>query len=149
MSEQALYRVTLVSGEEALMSFAAEEVDALEEHLDDAETILACPDCGDLVPVTGGVPRTMPSCPVCGDPLEGVDEVQRIDWEARARDLHEKGGVPTQRAKVIALIEAGCSHSQVGEILGLSRGSIGGRVATYRQEDLAEARWLAENGPDV
>lgn len=150
MSEKsALYRVELVTGETALMSFS-EGVDELEEHLDEAETILACPDCGDLVPVTGGVPQKMPRCPFCGDPLQGVDEVHRIDWVERARELHEEGGVPERRAEVVALIEAGCSHTQAAEILGLNnRSNVASHLRDYREEDLPQAKWLAENGPEV
>lgn len=77
------FRVETVDAGTVDMSFGAEDAASLRELLDDASTILACPDCGDLAPVTGGIPRReMPRCPRCEDPLHGVVEVTVVEMEA-------------------------------------------------------------------
>ena len=72
------------------------------------------------------------------------------DWRARADDLQRRGGVPEKRAKVIALVEAGRTHAEVADELGLkSRGEVGTHVQRYRQQDKSRADWLSEHGPDL
>lgn len=42
------------------------------------------------------------------------------------------------------------SHAEVQEELGLSsRGQVANHVNRYREEDVPEAKWLAENAPDI
>lgn len=65
------------------------------------------------------------------------------EWEERARELHEKGGLSEQRARIAALLERGYSHSEIASMLGLSsRGSVYNQVREVR-ETLRESQWLA------
>ncbi len=70
-------------------------------------------------------------------------------WQARARDLHEHGGVPETRAKAIALVETDRGLQEAGDVLGMDRRNVHTHVERYRNQDLEPARWLAENGPDL
>lgn len=72
-------------------------------------------------------------------------------WEDLAEDLQEHGGIPERRAQVVALLAAtDKSHADVQEELGLSsRGQITNHVSRYREEDLPQAKWLAENAPEI
>jgi len=72
------------------------------------------------------------------------------DWRARADELDHCGGVPTKRAKAIALVETGRTHAEVADQLGLkNRGEVGTHVHRYRQQDKSRADWLSEHGPDL
>jgi FixJ family two-component response regulator len=72
-----------------------------------------------------------------------------INWTDRAAALHDHG-IPEKRAKVVALIAAGRTHAQVAEELGMSnRGEVSVHVTRYRNEDKANAEWLAANAPDI
>jgi len=73
------FRVEFVDGENVRMGYNPADAEAVRADLDRATTIIGCPDCGDLAPVTGGVPAQMPPCPRCGEPLHGVTEVHEID----------------------------------------------------------------------
>ena len=76
MSEMTTFQVEFITGETVDMEFGAEATASLRNLLPQATTILGCPDCGDLVPVTGGIPkREMPRCARCEDELTGVTEV--------------------------------------------------------------------------
>ena len=71
------------------------------------------------------------------------------DWEARAAELRERGGVPRRQAEVVALIEAGLTHREVKEELGLeTRSEVSTHVARYRDNHDA-AKWLVEHGADI
>jgi len=71
-------------------------------------------------------------------------------WRARAQELRERGDLPERRAEVIALVEAGYSHSEVAETLGLgNRSNVAVHVRLYREQDLAAAEWLVAHGPDI
>lgn len=73
------------------------------------------------------------------------------DWEELASQLHEQGGVPERRAQVVAMLAATeMSHAAVQEELGLSsRGQVSNHVRRYREEDVSQAEWLAENAPEI
>jgi len=74
------FQVEFVTGETVDMEFKDEAAESLQNLLPQATTILGCPDCGDLAPVTGGIPkREMPRCARCEDELTGVTEVHRLD----------------------------------------------------------------------
>lgn len=71
------------------------------------------------------------------------------DWEERASELHDHG-IPKERAKAVALIEAGNTFEETKEVLGLaSKGAVSNHISRYRKEDLPNAKWIAENAPDV
>lgn len=79
-TDHTTFRVEFLTGETVEMSFDADDTRSLRSLLDRATTILGCPDCGDLAPVTGGIPtREMPLCPRCEEPLRGVTEVHRLE----------------------------------------------------------------------
>lgn len=74
---------------------------------------------------------------------------QQQNWEDRARELHERGGVAKRQAQVVALIETGCTHQEVKDELGLdSRGEVSTHVRRYRN-NRDEADWLAAFGPEI
>jgi len=79
---------TLTAGR-TVMEYSEERAESLREELDRALTVLACPDCGDLAPVTGGIPRSMPLCPVCGDLMHGVVEVTELQ-ESKPEDSNRR-----------------------------------------------------------
>jgi hypothetical protein len=82
MSEMITFRVEFVTGETVDMEFGDEAAESLRDLLPQATTILGCPDCGDLVPVTGGIPtREMPRCARCEGELTGVTEVHELNQE--------------------------------------------------------------------
>lgn len=67
-------------------------------------------------------------------------------WRKRAEQL-EKHGVPPRRAEVVALIEAGKTHSEVKEILGLNyRSNVGTHIGKYADQ-WENLEWLLENAP--
>lgn len=71
------------------------------------------------------------------------------EWKSLADKLSQHG-IPERRAEVIALIETGRTHTEVADELGLShRSSVSVHVDRYRNQDLPDARWLAENAPEV
>jgi hypothetical protein len=79
-----------------------------------------------------------------------MSETDGEDWETLAERLHDRGGIPEGRADVIALLATGRSHSEAADALGYSStGSISNHVERYREEDLAEAEWLLEHGPEI
>jgi len=68
--------VTTVEGSTADFRYSDDVVEDLRTDLDRAETIVACLDCGDLAPITGGLPeREMPPCARCDEPMTGVADV--------------------------------------------------------------------------
>ena len=76
------FRVEFMTGKTVDMEFGDEATESLRNLLPQATTILGCPDCGDLVPVTGGIPkREMPRCARCDDELTGVTEVHELNQE--------------------------------------------------------------------
>lgn len=71
------------------------------------------------------------------------------DWRERARELHERGGVPERRAQIVALAERGLTNAEIADELALdSRGSVWVQIDRYRDERDAAA-WLAEHAPDI
>jgi hypothetical protein len=73
----------------------------------------------------------------------------KSDWRGLADRLYDHG-VPRKRARVVALIHCGRTHSQVADELGMSnRNEVSTHVRRYRTEDLPNARWLAENAPEI
>lgn len=76
-----------------------------------------------------------------------MSESADADWEARADELHDRGGLPPTRAKVIALRERGLTYNEIGAELDITRGTISEHVSAYR-DDRDAARWLLEHGPD-
>jgi DNA-binding NarL/FixJ family response regulator len=77
-------------------------------------------------------------------------ESDTTDWQERATELHEQGGVPERRAEVVALVERGHSHSEVADRLDLdNRANVATHVRRYRDRDREAAEWLAENGPEI
>ena len=76
------FRVEFITGETVDMEFGDGATESLRDLLPQATTILGCPDCGDLVPVTGGIPtREMPRCARCKGELTGVTEVHELTQE--------------------------------------------------------------------
>jgi len=72
-----------------------------------------------------------------------------MSWEERAKELQDKGGVPERRAQVVALIEAGRTHRETAEELGLNgSGQISVHLKHYRQ-NRREAQWISSNGPNI
>jgi DNA-binding transcriptional ArsR family regulator len=72
------------------------------------------------------------------------------DWKQTAERLQEKGNVPKRRAQVVALRDAGRSLSEIRDELGLSnRSNVSVHLKRYREDDLAAAEWLVEEGPTV
>lgn len=70
------------------------------------------------------------------------------DWQARADELHERGGIPERRAEIVALTEAGRTHQQIADVIDWNRSGIWKEIDAYRdQRD--EADWLLENAPDL
>lgn len=69
------------------------------------------------------------------------------DWRAVAAQLHAHG-VPERRAEVVALVANGHTHQEVADELDIERANVATHVRRYREE-LADARWLAENAPDI
>jgi len=104
-----------------------------------------CRGCGcDVARISRASGTT--ECPNCNWSDAGGETV---DWRERARELQAYGGVPERRAQVVALVEAGRTHREVADELGLSnRGHVHTYVTDYR-DDVAESRWLAEHGPEV
>lgn len=80
MSELTTFRVEFVTGETVDMEYDEDAADSLRNLLPQATTIVGCPDCGDLAPITGGIPtREMPPCARCDEPMTGVTEVHEIE----------------------------------------------------------------------
>jgi len=161
------FRVEFISGETVDMEFGNGAAESLRELLPQATTMLGCPDCGNLVPVTGGIPkREMPRCAHCEDELTGVTEVHELhqagetlisqtateDWRERAAQLCEHG-VPEQRANVVALREQGRSYSEIAAELefgedGRDRSQVTYHIDSYR-EQLSNSEWLVQHAPDI
>ena len=81
---------------------------------------------------------------------EGGRETEADDWRALAVDLWTEGGLPAKRARVVALVATGHTHAETAERLNLnSRSEVSTHVARYRDDDLPDARWLAEHGPEL
>jgi hypothetical protein len=74
------FRVEFLDGQTVDMEFDEDTAHSLHETLDRSTTIVACPDCGDLAPITGGIPtREMPRCARCDDEMRGVTEVTIVE----------------------------------------------------------------------
>lgn len=72
------------------------------------------------------------------------------NWREVAVELWTEGGIPAKRARVVALVASGRTHAEVAEELHLNhRGEVSTHVSRYRSKDLPNARWLAENGPEI
>ena len=72
------------------------------------------------------------------------------DWRDLAAQIHEQGGVAERRAEAVALIATGHSHEEARDAMGYSSsGSISNHIERYRDEDIPEAEWLLENGPEL
>lgn len=72
----------------------------------------------------------------------------KSDWQQRAEELHEKGGVPERRAEIAALREQGRTYQEIVDATDINYTSnVSQHLDAYR-EQLEEARWLVENGPD-
>lgn len=72
------------------------------------------------------------------------------DIEERARELHANGGIPEKRARIVAAAELrpDWTHKDIQKALNLSsRGNVGRALGKY-EDDLEEAKWLVEYGPD-
>lgn len=72
---------------------------------------------------------------------------EKENWQARADELHEKGGVPPRRAEAVALRERGETYEAIADRLGLSgRGSAYEHVSKYRDRR-ERVQWLSDHGP--
>ena len=81
--------------------------------------------------------------------MSETDSESGMDWRERAEQLQERGGIPEQRAKIVALREAGYSYQGIVDTLDLSsRGSVLNQVEAYR-ETISEDTWHAEHYADV
>lgn len=79
-----------------------------------------------------------------------MPESEADDWRTLADDL-QAHGVPAKRAEVVALVAAGHTYRAIAdrEDIGVSNaGGVSNYVEDYR-EQLADAEWLAGNGPEV
>lgn len=71
------------------------------------------------------------------------------EWLSRAVALHEHGGIPPERAKVVALRENGLPYREIGEILDISsQGSLYNQLREYN-ETLRHAEWLVEHAERI
>ena len=78
------------------------------------------------------------------------ETVDADDWRELAERLHEHGGVAQRRAEAVALVATGRSHEEAKEAMGTSStGSISNHIERYRNEDIPEAEWLLEHGPEL
>jgi hypothetical protein len=78
--DSTIFRVEFLDGRTVDMEFGEDATRSLRETLDRSTTIVACPDCGDLAPITGGIPtREMPRCARCDDEMRGVVEVTIVE----------------------------------------------------------------------
>jgi len=80
--------------------------------------------------------------------IDDWDPEMQAEWRGTASQL-QSHGVPERRAKIVALIEAGYTYSEVADKLGVeSKGSVGNQVKEFRQS-VADAMWLVDNTPDI
>jgi len=71
------------------------------------------------------------------------------EWEERAEELHESGGIPKRRAKAAALRERGLVYREIAEELGdTSKASVSEMLSNV-ETDIEQAEWLVENKPDL
>jgi len=71
-------------------------------------------------------------------------------WRELAEQLQAQGGVPPRRAEIVALVATGHSYEDIRQRFDYSgKGAVGETVRRYREEDLEEATWLHEHGPEV
>lgn len=76
-------------------------------------------------------------------------ETDGEDWHARADELHEEGGVPPVRARVVALRETGLTYREVADRLGQSgKEEVGWHIRQYRKQR-DKAAWLVENAAEL
>lgn len=71
------------------------------------------------------------------------------DWQARADELHERGSVPKRRAAVVALREAGFSHTEVADELELTDRSKSAHYQRLYREQREKATWLTDHGAEL
>lgn len=77
-----------------------------------------------------------------------MSEAETESWQDRAAELHAHG-IPERRAQVVALIEAGYTHSETAERLGMNhRSTVSVHVREYRDQQ-ADIEWLVEHAPDI
>lgn len=77
-----------------------------------------------------------------------MSEAEPRSWQDRAAEL-QAHGIPERRAQVVALIEAGHTHTETAEILEMNnRSTVSVHVAEYRDQH-ADIEWLAEHAPDI
>jgi len=70
------------------------------------------------------------------------------EWRERADELHERGGVPERRAEVVALRESGMKYAEIVDATDINYTSNVSRHLDAYREQLDDARWLAESGPN-
>jgi len=69
-------------------------------------------------------------------------------WQDRAAAL-QAHGIPERRAQVVALIEAGYTHTETAEALEMNnRSTVSVHVREYRDQ-FDDIEWLAEHAPDI
>lgn len=73
-------------------------------------------------------------------------DVTLDNWQERADELNERGGVPPRRAQVVALKEAGLRQREIAERLGLTEGSVSGHVSSY-EDQREQSKWLLREAP--
>jgi len=71
------------------------------------------------------------------------------DWQERARQLHERGGIPKRRAKVAALREQGMVYAEIVDELGDTSVPSVSEMLSNVEQDIEQAEWLVENGPEL
>lgn len=76
------------------------------------------------------------------------ETTSEADWRELAEDLQSEGDIPERQAQVVALIEAGLTHQETADEIGIERGNVSTHVRRYR-ETRETADWLAEHGPEV
>lgn len=107
-----------------------------------AATIYVCEDCGHYDMFEADAEAH--DCDDEHAPDQSVD-----GWRARAQRLHQYGGVPRQRAKAVALVEAGWTYADIVDRIGMgSKGNVGDTVNAYRNER-RKAEWLLDNSDEI
>lgn len=112
---------------------------------------LTCDRCGRATsrPADIGDDGTIESkCTNCGYHIVR-EPGDTTDWEPLARQL-QKFGIPLRRSEVVALVATGHTHAETAETLKLNnRSEVAQHVRRYREEDLPDAKWIAEHAPEV
>jgi hypothetical protein len=76
------------------------------------------------------------------------DTADERDWRDVADELYGSGDVPERRAEVVALVDAGRTHQEIADKLGIERQNVSKHVARYRDQRAA-SDWLLSEAPQI